>query len=258
MRRGSHRGSYSARWPMPSFCRHNRLLQNCPICTKEQNVEMRPAVTRFGGPEPGANGRQRTGSAAPARTPRPTGARARTATRQMTVRRLARTEDDGFQSALVPGLRSAPDAQRLADELAFAAARCARLAADPPGLYAELADPAIGIEERSWLAFQLAWLSPSDQDEPFRRDRASAGSVDARGALQRPPPSLARRAPAAAMTRASRDGRPPPTAAGRRGRDRRRPPTRATRAGRRSVASIACSSDWHCLGSIGRSGMTCW
>ena len=152
---------------MPSFCRHNRLLQNCPICTKEQNVEMQPAVTRFGGPEPGANGRQRTGSAAPARTPRPTGARARTATRQMTVRRLARTEDDGFQSALVPGLRSAPDAQRLADELAFAAARCARLAADPPGLYAELADPAIGIEERSWLAFELAWLSPSDQDEPF-------------------------------------------------------------------------------------------
>jgi hypothetical protein len=118
---------------MPTFCRHNRLVQNCPICSKEQDVDMRPVVSPGG----------------------------------LTVRRLSRAAEDGFRSALVPGLRSGADAQRLAEELAFAATRLERLAADPPGLYAEVADASHPIEERSWLAFLIAYLGPTDDEQPF-------------------------------------------------------------------------------------------
>ena len=37
---------------MPAFCRHGRLVQNCTICAREQNVESRPLVTPGGRPEP--------------------------------------------------------------------------------------------------------------------------------------------------------------------------------------------------------------
>ena len=30
---------------MPTFCRHNRLVSNCAICAREQNVALRPVVT---------------------------------------------------------------------------------------------------------------------------------------------------------------------------------------------------------------------
>ncbi len=33
---------------MPTFCRHNHLIQNCPICSREQNVELRPIVSPSG------------------------------------------------------------------------------------------------------------------------------------------------------------------------------------------------------------------
>ncbi len=85
----------------------------------------------------------------------------------VTVRRLSRGAEDGFRSALVPGLRSGADAQRLAEELAFAAMRLDTLAADPPGLYAEVADGSADAEERTWLAFLIAYLGPLDGDEPF-------------------------------------------------------------------------------------------
>jgi hypothetical protein len=145
---------------MPTFCRHNHLVQNCGICARELNVEGRPLVTPGGRPEP----RPRSASSAPgsgtkrAPTPRKSG---------MTVRRLAREVADDFRSARVPGLKSGADAARLAEELAFAATRLAVLAADPPGLYAEVADPTGDVEERIWLAFEIAWLSPLDGDDPF-------------------------------------------------------------------------------------------
>jgi hypothetical protein len=85
----------------------------------------------------------------------------------MTVRRMQRGVEDGFRSELVPGLKSSADAERLADELAFAGTRLLALAADPPGLYAEVADPLSGLEERCWLAFLIAWLGPRDADQPF-------------------------------------------------------------------------------------------
>jgi hypothetical protein len=85
----------------------------------------------------------------------------------MRVSRLARGADDGFRSSVAPGLKSGADAQRLADELAFAATRLTRLEADPPGLYAELAAGGEDIEELTWLGFLIAYLGPLETDDPF-------------------------------------------------------------------------------------------
>jgi hypothetical protein len=157
---------------MPSFCRHNHLIQNCPICSREQEVEMRPVVTPGGQAARAARASGGSGGAGtssrPVTTRRP--GSARTGTRSsngVTVRRLTRGADDGFHSTLVPGLRSSADAQRLAEELAFAATRLARLAVDPPGLYAEVADASWPLEERTWLAFLIAYLGPLEDGDPF-------------------------------------------------------------------------------------------
>jgi hypothetical protein len=148
---------------MPTFCRHNRLVQNCPICSKEQHVEMRPVVSPGGQTVRTA----RPGGASGTETARPGTTRSARAGGGLTVRRLSRAAEDGFRSALVPGVRSGADAERLAEELAFAATRLQRLQDDPPGLYAEVADASQPIEERSWLAFLIAYLGPVDDAEPF-------------------------------------------------------------------------------------------
>ncbi len=171
---------------MPTFCRHNRLVQNCPICSREQDVEMRPVVSPGGqttrpARSPGASTETR-GSTRSATAGRSGSGRAggRSAN-GVTVRRLTRGADDGFHSPLVPGLRSSADAQGLADELAFAATRLARLAADPPGLYAEIADASQSVEERTWLAFLIAYLGPVEDGDPFagvRQARTDWGSSE--------------------------------------------------------------------------------
>ncbi|MEO8969515.1 MAG: hypothetical protein ABI355_18035 [Solirubrobacteraceae bacterium] len=145
---------------MPSFCRHNHLVQNCPICSREQHVELRPVVT---------GGTRAEATPAPPRSPSPArsgGAGGRTRP-GVTVRRMARGADDGFHSQLVPGLRSSADAERLALELAWAAMRLDVLASDPPGLYAEVADASGDPEQRTWLAFLIAYLGPLAGAEPF-------------------------------------------------------------------------------------------
>ena len=153
---------------MPTFCRHNRLIQNCPICTKEQAVDLRPIVT---------SSAPRTTQPRPS-TPRPSRARAGSSTRSggsrsggssggLTVRRVARGADDGYRSPLVIGLKSSTDGARLAEELAFADTRLELLGREPPGLYAEVADAAGAIEERSWLAFLIAYLCPLESEDPF-------------------------------------------------------------------------------------------
>jgi hypothetical protein len=112
----------------------------------------------------------------------------------MTVRRLTRAADDGFHSSLVPGVRSAADAGRLADEIAFAQTRCRMLAQAPPGLYAELGDAAIDVEQRIWLAFEIAWLSPLEDDDPFAAIAAARVPWAADGDVT-PDPDLARTGP---------------------------------------------------------------
>jgi hypothetical protein len=149
---------------MPTFCRHNRLIQNCPICTREQAVEMRPIVT---------SSAPRTGQPRPS-TPRPSrprsassSSRAQGNSGRVVVRRVARGADDGYRNPLVLGLKSSADAGRLAEEIAFAEHRRRVLEHDPPGLYREVADQAGPVEERSWLAFLIAYLCPLEEDDPF-------------------------------------------------------------------------------------------
>ncbi len=107
-------------------------------------------------------------------TPRPARARAgaTSSTRgagsgRVVVRRVARGADDGYRNALVLGLKSSVDAGRLAEEIAFAEHRLDVLEHDPPGLYHEVADAGGDPEERSWLAFLIAYLGPLEEEDPF-------------------------------------------------------------------------------------------
>jgi hypothetical protein len=135
---------------VPTFCRHGRLEANCPICSKKERVA--PAA-RTGGRRPASTSKTSAGRRSP------------TKAGDLHVRRMARAQDDGYDSWAVPGLRATVEAQRLADEIAFAAARLEELSSDPPGLYAEAATA--GGEEGLWLAFLIAYLSPVEGDQPF-------------------------------------------------------------------------------------------
>ena len=108
---------------------------------------------------------RRTPGSAPTRTPRSGTRPGRSSA--VRVRQLSQAADDGYRSELVTGLKATADAERLAGELAFATARLAELAADPPGLYADmlLIEDA---EEALWLAFLTAYVGPLSGDEdPF-------------------------------------------------------------------------------------------
>ena len=169
---------------MPTFCRHNHLIQNCSICSREQSIEPRPLVTSStpgGERSAGSTTRSvREGRSGQGR-PRSAG-RSRGPGGGVTVRRLRTTVDDGYRCSLVPGLKSQLEAEGLAEELAFSATRLRRLGDDPPGLYQEVAS-AGDIEERTWLAFLIAYLGPlPDAEDPFR-DIRSARTAWATGVL---------------------------------------------------------------------------
>jgi len=143
---------------VPTFCRHNRLVQNCPICSRQ---EVSRSASR------GAQVRRSSSAKSSARrATRP----ARTG--DLRVRRVERAPDDGYANGLVPGLRATADAARLADEIAFAAARLEELSTDPRGLYVEVASDG-DLEEASWLAFLIAFLSPVEGDDPFAGVRSA-------------------------------------------------------------------------------------
>ena len=128
---------------MSLFCRHNRLTANCPICSREQQDELRAKA-------PPSPPRTRS-SLGHGQAPR-LGLRGRTS--GVVTRRVARAADDGYRSPLAPGLRATADAERLAAALAAAAERLV-----PPGPYPELAEVA-EIEQATWLAFLLALAGP--------------------------------------------------------------------------------------------------
>jgi hypothetical protein len=137
---------------VPTFCRHNRLEATCPICARKRK-EGEVAEPRRATPRPARS--------ASGRAPSARGGSLR-------VRHMARAADDGYEHELLPGLRSSVDAARLADEMAFAADRLEQLDADPPGLYAEVAGAgADDVEEATWLAFLITYLSPLDGDDPW-------------------------------------------------------------------------------------------
>lgn len=142
---------------MPSFCRHNRFAANCPICAREAADAAGPRTT----------GVRSTGGYVTRRRPTTSAtARSRATNNDLRVRRATRAADDGYRSQLVQGVRATADADRLARELAFAAGRLATLAAEPFGLYAEIAaEP--DREEATWLALLIAYLGLLDDADPF-------------------------------------------------------------------------------------------
>ena len=123
-----------------------------PIVTSSapRTAQPRPTTPRPGGSRGAPSGSRATGTAG-----------------RVTVRRVARGGDDGYRNALVVGLKSSADAGRLAEEIAFAEHRRSVLEHDPPGLYREVADPAGDVDERTWLAFLIAYLCPLEEEDPF-------------------------------------------------------------------------------------------
>jgi Alpha-glutamyl/putrescinyl thymine pyrophosphorylase clade 3 len=139
---------------VPTFCRHNRLEANCPICSrKSRGAAVTPA-------RPARRPESRAVSTPSKRRP------SARAAGDLRVRRMARAPDDGYEHDLLPGLRATVEAVRLADELAFAAARLEQLERSPRGLYADVV-MLDDSEEQAWLAFQIAYISPREGEDPF-------------------------------------------------------------------------------------------
>lgn len=118
-------------------------------------------------PRAGVQARQRT----------PAGARHGAGDHRLRVRREARAVEDGYSCALVPGLRASADAVRLAQELAFSAARLQALTVEPPGLYGQAR--AVDLEEGTWICVVTACVGPAEGEDPFAgARRLLAGAPD--------------------------------------------------------------------------------
>jgi len=141
---------------MPTFCRHNRFLERCPICSK--------TLPGHSGARPARGSAKGRAASAGAGSTRRQGARGE----GVRVVRQERATDDGYRSELLPGLRSTADAERLIEEVAFSSGRLLALGAEPPDLYGEVrALAAHDLEQASWACFLIAYLCPLDGDDPF-------------------------------------------------------------------------------------------
>jgi hypothetical protein len=142
---------------MPTFCRHNRFIERCPICSKTlpdrspstaSSPRARPSTRSRSGRE----GAQRRGT-------RGEGVR---------IQREVRAADDGYRSDLVPGLRASADALRLVEEIAFSSGRLLALATEPPGLYGEArALAGEDLERATWTCFLIVYMCPLEGEDPF-------------------------------------------------------------------------------------------
>ncbi len=142
---------------MPTFCRHNRFIERCPICSKT----LAGAAAERAATKP----RRATTKGAPARPRHP---RLRAGGKEVHVKRESRAGDDGYRSGLLPGLRASGDAEALAQEIAFAHGRLLALGAAPPDLYGEIRALAEeDIERATWMCFLSAYLSPLNGENPF-------------------------------------------------------------------------------------------
>jgi hypothetical protein len=166
---------------VPTFCRHGRFLERCPICSKTL-----PGATPSGGSAgagakrrpPSSAGGGRAGASARARRGGPQAG-------SLHVRRQQRAVEDGYSSPLLPGLRASADAARLADELAFSQGRLESLAGTEgapaaPDLYREVRSLAAAgeLERACWICFLTAYLCPLEGAEPFAGiERALAAGV---------------------------------------------------------------------------------
>jgi hypothetical protein len=143
---------------MPTFCRHSRFIERCPICSKTLPDRTSSAASSSRAKAP------RKARAASTGAPRRHGHSG-----ALRVRREGRAEDDGYRSELVPGLRASADASRLAQEIAFSSGRLLTLATEPPGLYGEARTlAAADLEHATWICFLIAYLSPLESaEDPF-------------------------------------------------------------------------------------------
>jgi len=154
---------------MPTFCRHNRFIERCPICSK---------TLPSNAPSTAARPRAKSSAARSAATGAD-GRRRRVRAESVRVSREGRAEDDGYRSALLPGLRASADAVRLAEEIAFSSGRLQALATAPPGMYGEVhALAGEDIEHATWMCLLIAYLGPLEGDDPFAGVRlALAGAT---------------------------------------------------------------------------------
>jgi hypothetical protein len=153
---------------VPSFCRHNRFIERCPICSKTlpglpQRKPPPRARTRRAPAEGARSGRAASGASSGAET-----ARRGPVPEALSVRREERASDDGYRSQLLPGLRASADARRLAEEIGFSGGRLRALASSPPDLYGEIMAVADGdLEQATWACLLTAYLCPLEGEAPF-------------------------------------------------------------------------------------------
>jgi hypothetical protein len=153
---------------LPTFCRHGRFLERCPICSKTL---------------PG-NAPEGRGSGTAGRKRQPAGGSRATAGAArrgggLRVSRQQRAVEDGYGSPLLPGVRASADAERLAEEIAFANGRLLALSADPPDarlpeIYGEVRELSESdVEQATWICFLTAYLCPLESEQPFAGIRAA-------------------------------------------------------------------------------------
>jgi hypothetical protein len=128
----------------------------------------------------GGSGKPRARRSAGSSSNAPDGGRRRGSGAGLRVSRQQRATEDGYSSPLLPGVRASADAQRLADELAFANGRLLALGGEQPeplpDLYAEIrALAGEDLEQATWACFLTAYLSPLEGPEPFSSIRAALG-----------------------------------------------------------------------------------
>ena len=141
---------------MPTFCRHNRFIERCPICSKTL-----PGASAGGLASRGGSSERASAARAGARRRQPRGEAVR-------IHREGRAADDGYRSALLPGLRSSVDASRLAEEIGFSSGRLIVLGEAPPDLYADARRVSReDLEQATWICFLIAYLSPLAGEDPF-------------------------------------------------------------------------------------------
>lgn len=143
---------------MSRFCRHNRFIERCPIC--------RETVPGLAPPERERRSRTRSAEGSTSAASVKHGPRRGRGAPPLRVRQETRAQDDGYRSGLVPGLRASQDAERLAEEIAFAEGRLIAIRAAPPDLYGEIRDQE-DEEQATWMCFLSAYLSPLESDDPF-------------------------------------------------------------------------------------------
>jgi Alpha-glutamyl/putrescinyl thymine pyrophosphorylase clade 3 len=160
---------------MPTFCRHNRFIERCPICSKTLPGRQTDAAAS---PRRKASGR--TSASGRARSSGEGTQRRRARSEGVRIHREGRAEDDGYRSELVPGLRACADVLRLVEEIAFSSGRLLALAAEPPGLYGEVrALAGEDLERATWTCLLIAYLCPLEGEDPFAGIRLALAAAPA-------------------------------------------------------------------------------